>query len=238
MRGFTLWQPMAWAIAEGHKPVENRPWVLPKKFVGERFAVHAGKTYDQDWADMIANSFGLEIPAKSEIPLGAVIAVATFVGCIDDAALDDLTRDDLLRMGMSPTKFNAVHEWYSGPYGFLIAEVRKLAHPIPCRGFQGLWHLPSDIEKAVRAQLEAGPAPDTGPPTPPPSRERPGPPIPPPEAPPPPAQLTLLDPIALERERCAQVVRDRAQVWQANKTGAGRMVAEALEHVATEIEGE
>lgn len=229
MRGLTLWQPMAWAIAEGHKPVENRPWVLPKGFVGERFAVHAGKTYDKDWAEMIADSFGLEVPEKSVIPLGAVIAVATFVGCIDDIALEGLTRDDLLRMGMSPTKFNAVHEWYSGPYGFLVDDVRKFSTPVPCRGFQGLWNLPPEIEKAVLAQLEPGAsidAPEASPlPTPPPEK-----------TPPAPAQLTLLDPVALERQRCVRVIRDRAQVWRANETGAGRMVADALEHTAVEIE--
>jgi hypothetical protein len=43
--------------------------------------------------------------------------------------------------------------------------------------------------------------------------------------------------VVLERERCARVVRDRAQVWQANKTAAGRIVFDALKNVAAEIEG-
>lgn len=240
MRGFTLYQPMAWAIAEDHKPVENRVWALPPDFVGQRFAVHAGKKYDEPWAQMIANTFGLEVPAKSVIALGAVVAVATFVGCIDDDALEHLTRDDLLRMGMSPTKFDAVHEWYSGPYGFLVTDVRKMSTPIPCRGFQGLWHLPPEVEQAVLAQLADGSsvdAPATTSPAPATPQKRPEPPTPPPEEPlGAPAQLTLIDPVALERQRCARVIRGRAQVWLANKTSAGRMVADALEHAATEIE--
>jgi hypothetical protein len=102
-----------------------------------------------------------------------------------------------------------------------------------------LWHLPPEVELSVLAQLERGapvelegasPLPETD--------KEPAPPVvpTPEERAAPPAQLTLIDPVALEQQRCARVIRDRAQVWKANKTSAGRLVADALEHAATEIE--
>lgn len=154
MRGLTLWQPMAWAVAENHKPVENRSWPLPDQFVGERFAVHAGKKYDDPWAEMIRSEFGLDVPKCGEIALGAVVAVATFASCIDHAGCDSLTDDVLRELGMT-VRVERVRDWYSGPYGFLLRDVQKLAEPIPCRGFQGLWTLPPPIEKAVVDQLGA-----------------------------------------------------------------------------------
>lgn len=41
MRALTVRQPFAWAIAHGHKPVENRTWAPPLGAVGERIAIHA-----------------------------------------------------------------------------------------------------------------------------------------------------------------------------------------------------
>lgn len=35
-----------------------------------------------------------------------------------------------------------------------LANARPLSEPVPCRGMLGLWRLPEEAEKAVRAQLE------------------------------------------------------------------------------------
>lgn len=153
MRALTLWQPMAWAVAEGHKPVENRVWPLPKGFVGQRFAVHAGKKYDDGWAHTIRSAFGLDVPGRGETTQGAVVAVATFAGCLDDPAYRKLTHDELSRLGLPAAQFDAVHQWFSGPHGFLLKDVRKLSEPVPCRGFQGLWTLPPEIEALVTARV-------------------------------------------------------------------------------------
>lgn len=217
MRGFTLWQPMAWGIAEGHKPVENRIWTLPKQFIGQRIAIHAGKRYDPEWATMIRNSFGLEVPPKSEIALGAVVAVATFTACIDEARLHDLKIADMKALGLREDQLDALHDWFSGPYGFIVADVCKLSEPVPCRGFQGLWNLPPEIEKEILEQLSgARPLPvstqdavDTQ------FRQAPRaanghpPPTGSPKSPPKPTQMTLLDPIALERKRCVDIILTR-----------------------------
>lgn len=156
MRGLTLWQPMAWAIAERHKPVENRPWALPSKFLGKRFAVHAGKKYDEAWAHMIRSAFGLEVPSREDITLGAVVAVAEFAACVDDRDQISTMPSYLVERVGSPEN---VHRWFSGPYGFLLADVRPLTEPVPCRGFQGLWTLPPAIEIAVCERIPSSVSP-------------------------------------------------------------------------------
>lgn len=41
MKAITIKQPFATLIVDGVKDVENRSWVLPKKYIGERVLIHA-----------------------------------------------------------------------------------------------------------------------------------------------------------------------------------------------------
>lgn len=46
--------------------------------------------------------------------------------------------------------------WYNpGSYGWIFDERRPLATPVPCKGAQGLWRLPDEVERLVREQLGA-----------------------------------------------------------------------------------
>ncbi len=76
MRALTLHQPWAWAVAAGHKVVENRTWAPSPKAVrlGDLFAVHAGKTYDDAGEQWIRERFpSLVIPGPDTATKGAVI---------------------------------------------------------------------------------------------------------------------------------------------------------------------
>lgn len=219
MRGLTLWQPMAWAVAEGWKPVENRQWPLPKNMIGQRFAVHAGMRYDEAWAALIRDRFGIAVPTKAEIALGAVVAVATFRGDVDENSLDELGPKELFEMGM-PAKLTAIHDWFSGPHGFLLSDVQQLVEPVPARGSQGLWSLPPAVENLVlerlprtaalsEAAIDAmaydalqGVASDA-------------------------AKLA----ISAERNRCLEIVRARSTQWSGSN-----LVVSVLDRLAEEIE--
>jgi hypothetical protein len=203
---------------------------LPQAIVGQDIALHAGKRYDEPWAAMIRERFGLEVPRKEDLPMGCVVAVVTLVGCLNDRMVRDLTPGALERFGLRE-QFQAVLDWYSGPFGFLCTHVHKLENPVPVRGFQGLWALDPASEKAVRAQLGESVATPN-------------------------AQMDLIprDPgdealitrkdlsdlahdgdllgIAHERKRCVEIVRARAEHWRSSSN----LVASALEHLAEEIE--
>jgi hypothetical protein len=45
------------------------------------------------------------------------------------------------------------HEHTEGPWGIVFANIRKLPEPIPCRGAQGLWNVPEQIQQQIEAML-------------------------------------------------------------------------------------
>ena len=129
MFALTVHQPYAHFLATGRKRVENRDWPPPANLVGQWIAIHAGretKHYADD-AAMIQAELGLDVPPLEDVATGAVIAVAVLdrvVTTEHDAGYD---------------------EWYSGPYGWFLRDVVKIA-PVRCRGFQKLWRLrPVDL---------------------------------------------------------------------------------------------
>jgi len=67
-----------------------------------------------------------------DLPLEAVVGVIDLVDCV--------TESD------SP--------YFTGPFGWVRATPRLLPTPVPCKGKQGIWFLPDEVEAAVRGQLE------------------------------------------------------------------------------------
>jgi hypothetical protein len=133
----------------GLKRVENRTWAPPEWLVGEDFALHAGKRWDSASHQSLSLHLAPadpQIPPRNELVFGAVVAVVRLgrvVGVKDAWAQNPLEHDQ--------------RRWFFGPYGWVVDNVRTLPAPVPCRGFQGLWGLPLDVEAAVLEQL-AGPA--------------------------------------------------------------------------------
>ncbi len=140
MWALTLHQPWAWAIAHADKDVENRTWQPIRGVVGTPIAIHAGKEVDEEaYAAFKKGLYGPQAAAVDDWPmaLGGVVAVATV--------------DRVETLGPGPAPFS---RWYAGPYGWVLRDVVPLLAPVPCRGMQMLWHLPPDVEAAVRGQLE------------------------------------------------------------------------------------
>jgi len=48
-----------------------------------------------------------------------------------------------------------ISRWWSGRFGWLLANVRVLAEPVPACGALGVWSLSADVERMVRDQTEA-----------------------------------------------------------------------------------
>ena len=143
IRGLTIRQPWCSAIAFGDKRVENRS--KPTAYRG-LLAIHAGLTVDWDAAEKAWPAAGLApyvagAPRKAwtaSLPLGAVIAVAELTGCHDATYAE----------GCSCSPWAQPRSWH-----WQLTDVRPLSEPVPCKGMLGLWRLPEDAEKAVRAQL-------------------------------------------------------------------------------------
>ena len=124
MRALTICQPYAHLIVIGEKRVENRTWAT--RYRGP-LAIHAGKSLE--W-------MGGEKPT-ADMAFGAVVGVADLVACIE---LD--TYLPMLRDG-SEYAWLATHKHANGPFCFVLNNVRRFAVPVPWKGAQGFWDVPS-----------------------------------------------------------------------------------------------
>lgn len=153
MRGLSVKQPWAGAIAYGPKRVENRTWLAPSWIIGETIAIHASVSPDWTAPDRAWTAAGLaphhrgepHKPWLASMTLGAVIAVAVVKDCHPPYRI---CNPDGPESACSPWAVWGQCHW-------VLEGVRPLREPVPCRGALGLWRLPEDAEEAVRVQLEA-----------------------------------------------------------------------------------
>lgn len=145
MRGLTIRQPWAYAIAYLGKQIENRTWGTSYR---GPMLIHAGLTLDDEIDiafDVIEATIGRSL-SRSEIEMatdvrGAIVAVADLVSVIHVDSLE---------------KAYAVRPWGFGPYCWQLREVKPLREPLPAKGMQGLWPCSSSLAaSAVNAAMSA-----------------------------------------------------------------------------------
>lgn len=129
-RALSIRQPWAWAIAQGHKPVENRAWGVnhPSRRFRGPVAIHASATLRRpefDEAMAFIAGQGIECPAPEELRRGAIIATAVVTG----------------------TTYTSDSPWFFGPMALILDEVRAI-EPIPCRGQLGFFRWKASARQA------------------------------------------------------------------------------------------
>lgn len=138
MLALTVCQPYASMIASGEKLCENRTWHPPKSLrSGTWIAIHAGSS--RAWFPD-----GTPKSTMDGYPYSAVIAVARF---------DVTATRNAVQMFYGNPKYRDHAE---GPVCLLFDQVKRLDHPIPCRGRQRLWTLPPDVAAQVRGAVPGG----------------------------------------------------------------------------------
>jgi hypothetical protein len=85
---------------------------------------------------------------RASLPLGAIIAVAELTGChADTDCEDELAEPDRGELRWcSPWSMRWQWHW-------VLRDVRPLPHPVPARGWLGLWRPTPDTERAVMEQI-------------------------------------------------------------------------------------
>ena len=137
MRAITLWRPWDQAILHGGKFVENRPWALWPKMIGQTILLHAGKNYDKEGARFMLDRKLYNPPSPSDSPIGIVGAfvVDRVIGENPKVYGDDVA-------------YNS--QWFFGPMGWVISKVMAFDEVIECGGKQGLWKpTPNDETRAL-----------------------------------------------------------------------------------------
>lgn len=149
MKALTIKQPWLWTITDSTKRVENRTWKPPYSMIGQRIALHASARIEQ--SEMIAcRRICLDpLPRSMDLTTGAIVATAIIRGYVVVDEHGDVTEQSRNAADYEPrTDF-----WFFGPVGWLLADVRKLPTPIPCKGALRLW----DVSVLVQAQIEVQP---------------------------------------------------------------------------------
>lgn len=115
MKALSLTQPMAWAIFNG-KDVENRTWST--KLRG-RIYIHASMGFNREHYNWIAqneNHLGCQLP--QQLVHGAIIGEVDIIDCVK----------------------NHGSRWFTGPYGFVLANPIEYEVPINCKGMLGFFN--------------------------------------------------------------------------------------------------
>lgn len=174
MKAVTVRQPWATLIAVGAKRVETRSWATRHRGV---LAVRAAKAFPGEarrlcWykplysplsdAGCVRINYRYQAVPEKEVclPLGAIVAVVELVACwrLTESAIYSVPCD-VTRWGREYWSVDisrdelAFGDYAPGRYGWVLAEVRRLEKPIPCRGQQGLWTVPGEIETETWRQL-------------------------------------------------------------------------------------
>lgn len=147
MRGLSVRQPWAYAIAHGGKQVENRTWWTTHT---GPVAIHAGLTFDRDALDCVARGIGIEpVELRAACACGAYVAVAQLVNVHFAGHLFTPSPGWVIdsRCCCEPWGVDQRYHWE-------LADVRPLAEPIPARGQLGLWQIQDDLAARVRASAD------------------------------------------------------------------------------------
>lgn len=155
IRGLSLWQPWASLIGAG-KWIETRSWGTDYR---GPVLIQAAKRFGQDerWQST-QEPFNTALyhagyRKLGDLPLGAFVGVADLIACerMTEAAIPERLAQQCAtkQPGWNAEWERAFGNYASGRYAWLFANVRRLATPIPARGFQGLWTC--DLPDAVAA---------------------------------------------------------------------------------------
>lgn len=142
MRGVSLWQPWASAIAREKKQWESRSWYTLYR---GPLAIHAtARSIEQCGLALQWDEYQdrLGVPLRT-LPLGAVVAIVDLVDVLPAA---------VLTVALSPDE-RFWGDYSDGRYAWRLATILPLANPVPMRGRQGVWMLTEEEERAVREQL-------------------------------------------------------------------------------------
>lgn len=140
MYAITLRQPMATAVMHLGKTTENRTDLrLWRHLAGRRIAIHAGLKWEDHYAAEILGITGRHL-TEDDIPRGAILGTVdvTDVHYADEDCCPDTGWQEMQNPPGTP---QIVH---------LTLDLPRPVPPIDCRGRQGAWVLPHELERLVQ----------------------------------------------------------------------------------------
>lgn len=152
MRFLTLTAPWSILVACGAKRMETRSWMCHYR---GPLAIHSAKGWTaEDRALCMEEPFRSALlaagyPTVGEIPRACIVALCDIVDCRPTGS-------------PAPAKYPpAEHErafgnYEPGRFFFVLANVRRLAPPLPFKGALGLPWVPPEVQAEIRARAQEG----------------------------------------------------------------------------------
>lgn len=127
----SIQQPWTWLLAHGLKDIENRGWTTTDR---GPILLHAGKKAESDsfcdgtLSPYYERKYGFTLAStmpqmKIDYPTGAIVGIANLVDVVEQSD----------------------SRWFQGPCGFVLADAKPFAMPIPYPGQRGLFPVPREI---------------------------------------------------------------------------------------------
>lgn len=149
-----MWPEWAWAIAHLGKDVENRIWAPPSWLIGQTLAIHAGKNVGGKPG---CKSYHLGTTLVRETAISARLdpsPLAEWVNKLHRELCNATSAVVAVAKIGNPSALARSSLWaVPGQHQWPLLDVVALPEPVRCRGAQGLWVLPAEIETNVREQL-------------------------------------------------------------------------------------
>ena len=148
MKALTLHQPWATLIANEVKTIETRSWAPSPSLIGERIAIHAGRTVANVGLPQAVEDLLVALTDShawwQKIPTGVILATAVLdhfwqVGRVENGiATGKVSNGDADRS----VQVNPLADFSLGRYLWFLTNVQKVDPPVPIRGAQKLWEWP------------------------------------------------------------------------------------------------
>jgi hypothetical protein len=155
MKAISLWQPWATLVAIEAKRYETRHWSTS---IRGRIAIHAAQRETRELRELVTlEPFRTALAragytAWEQLPRGAVVATADLRGTVrTDRVVHDV---NLIEQSFG--------DFSTGRFAWLLTDVLRPLHPIPCRGAQGFFEIDDrllELPAATRAVLPVQPPP-------------------------------------------------------------------------------
>lgn len=145
-KALTLYQPYAWLVAYGHKPIENRTEIFKQRSFRGGFWIHAGLFRSEAvYAEARAHAdkwLGPDfvIPPPEELVYGAILASARITGVHYP--------ESTLYAPRTPVPWH-----FRTHYGLIVEDAKPTKKPVAARGLQGFWPVPDHVLTALKDVL-------------------------------------------------------------------------------------
>ncbi len=158
MKALTVYQPWASLIMIGAKPFEFRHWDYSTRLpqmVGQRIVIHAAARAIKvaEIADILNRIDTGESGLKPELALPLLERIwkaAKGMGVVEmSAGLGTAIIGKPRRVGEIFTGVVDSDRLDHTVFGWPLSDIQRFEHPRPCRGAQGFWTWPKDLELAA-----------------------------------------------------------------------------------------